>query len=415
MRQLLASVWPLFVGLALCSASLGLEGSLLPLRAFDEHFDTSDTGIVMSGYFIGFLVGALIVPELIRRVGHAKVFAAFASIAAASAILHASFVNIPSWLVLRIVTGVCIAALYIVTETWLNDRSSNDTRGKILNLYVMVNGFSAGIGSLFVSISNPLSYDPFVLASVLFSIGLVPLLLSSRPAPTYQAARRIGFRRLARKAPLGVGAITISSIAFGALVGAGPIYADKAQLTLTEVGTFMAIVYMASLVFMVPLGHMVDRFDRGRFIGTMSLINAVLAVLLALTPPDYEIVLYILIAPFSGICFAHYGFSLAATNDVLKTEEMVGAGATLFVCASTGMALGPILSTEVIEEWGPASFFLFLALVYALLVLYVWSLSSRQREATTLRRRAPVPVAPGLQSPRATSILLEDEILTRER
>lgn len=415
MKQVLASTWPLFFGLAFCAASMGLQGSLLPLRAFDEHFDTSETGIVMSGYFIGFLIGALVTPELIKRVGHTKVFVAFASIASASALLHASFVNIPTWLVLRIVTGICIAAIYIVTETWLNDRSDNDTRGKVLNLYVMVSGFASGVGSLFVSISSPDSFDPFVMASVLISIGLVPLLLSARPTPDYQAARRIGFRRLARKAPLGVGAMGLSSIPFGALVGAGPIYADKAQLTLTEVGTFMAIIYSVSLVFMIPLGYLVDRFDRSRFIAVMSLASAVLAVLLALTPPDYEIVLYLLIAPLSGICFAQYGFALAATNDVLETDEMVGAGATLFVCASTGMALGPILSTEVIEEWGPASFFLFLALMYAVLTLYVVSLSSNQRGATILRRYAPVPPVSGLQSPRATSIMLEEEILRQER
>ena len=146
--------------------STGLQGPLLAVRAFDEGFDTSNTGLIMAGYFAGFLVGALTTPRMIRNAGHAKVFAAVASIASGTALLYASFIDPVVWFVLRVATGFCFAVIYIVSETWLNHRCSNEIRGRVMNLYVMLAFLGMGAGSLMLNLSDPRGYDLFILASV---------------------------------------------------------------------------------------------------------------------------------------------------------------------------------------------------------------------------------------------------------
>ncbi|MEM7222285.1 MAG: MFS transporter [Pseudomonadota bacterium] len=413
MKQVLRATWPLYLGMAFAVASNGLLGSLLAVRAFDEGFDTSDTGLVMAGFFMGYLLGALMTPKLIARIGHAKVFAVVASAASGFALLFDSFVNVPVWLLLRIAIGFCFAAIFIVTETWLNDRSSNETRGQVLNLYVMVTYAAMGIGSILLCVTDPETSNLFILASVLISFGIIPVLMSTAPSPAYESPRRMGLIKLLGKAPLGVGVMFLTGMAQGALIAAGPIYADKSELTTIGIAAFMSIIYLASLVFMVPLGHLADRFERGRFIIAMSGICVVLAVVQGLTPPSLEVVLYGLTAIFSALCLAHYGLALAATNDALAPDEMVGAGATLFIFCALGMILGPIVATEMIEAWRPPAFFYYLAGVHALIVAYALAFLPRRRLRSQDRPRLSPPPAFGLQGPLATAIALSGEVRDR--
>lgn len=407
MKAVFRSTWPLFVGIAFAVMSYGLQIPLLPVRAFDEGFDTSDTGLIMAGYFIGVLLGAYITPRLIKHVGHAKVFAALASLASGAPLLYAIFVDPIVWFLLRAMTGVCFGALYIVAETWLNDRCTNETRGNVLNIYFMIIICATGLGSLMLELADPRGVELFILASVLISFGIVPMLLSAKPAPSYEAPRRLGLRALVRKAPLGMGALGIWGMSSGALFGAGPIYADKAGLTTAEIAIFMAVICLGSLIFMWPVGYLSDRLNRPRFLVALSLLSALVAFLVALTPPDMEFLLYCLTALFAGLTLAHYGLCLAVANDQLEPKEMVGAGATLFICYGVGTVIGPILATEIIEAWQAPAFFLFLAGVHLLVVLYALLLMLRGTGVAPVRQRQPSAAVTSLAGQLATSIALE--------
>ena len=407
MIGILRATWPLFFGITAAVMSYGLQVPLLPVRAFDEGFDTSNTGIVMSGYYVGILLSAFVAPPLIKRVGHIKVFAAMASVASGVPLIYLVTLDPVSWFLLRTVGGLCIGGLFLVAETWLNDRCTNETRGNVLNVYFMIVLLGTGIGSLMLDLADPQGPELFILASVLISFGIVPILLSAKPAPAYEAPKRLDLIALFRKAPLGFGAFAIWGMADGALMGAGAIYADKVGLTTSEIGLFMAVISLGCLIFMWPIGVLSDRFDRTKFLVAMSLMAALAAVLCALTPPDVEWLLYGLTALFAGLTLAHFGLCQAVTNDQLEPAEMVGAGATLSVCYGIGSIFGPILATEAMEAWQATWFFYFLAAVHLLVVLYALALLLAGRLTARTEHRQPSAAVTSLAGPLATAIALE--------
>ncbi len=354
------------------------------MRAFDEGFDNSNTGLIMASYFAGYLLGALMTPRMIRKVGHAKVFAAVASIASGTALLFAALVDPVVWFLLRFASGFCFATIYIVTEVWLNQRSTNDVRGKVMNLYLMLLYLGLGGGALLLNLSDPRGFDLFILASVLISFGIVPILLSARPAPAFQTPKWLGVLALFRKAPLGVGAAFLCGLAEGALTGAGPIFADKSGFTTAEVSVFMAVIYLGSLVFMWPVGLLADRYNRSKVMIMIAVagLAALVAFLLAATPVDLETLIFGLTGLFSGLALSIYAIGSAITNDKLEPDEMVGCGTTFFIVFGVGMMLGPILSTETMEAWGPSSYFHYLAAVQVLIVAYAIAL---------MAGRGPIP------------------------
>lgn len=186
MRKILKNSWALFTGYAMIMVAQGLQGNLLGIRSVIEDFDVLATGILMSAYFLGYFTGANIVPNLVSKVGHIRVFAAFASMASLSVLVHAVFVNPFIWTVARYVTGLSIIGIFIVTESWLNDRANNRTRGKILSVYMSITFTSIACGSLLLNFSSPEKYEPFILISLMWSIALVPILLIKRQAPKFK-------------------------------------------------------------------------------------------------------------------------------------------------------------------------------------------------------------------------------------
>ena len=97
MGKLFRNSWALFLGYGVIILAHGLQGNLLGLRAVLEDFNIVATGALMSGYFIGYFTAANVVPNLVGKVGHVRVFAAFASVASLSILIHAIFVNPYVW------------------------------------------------------------------------------------------------------------------------------------------------------------------------------------------------------------------------------------------------------------------------------------------------------------------------------
>ncbi len=397
MRSILLLTWALFFGLVSVTLSSGLQGPLLAIRAFDEGFDTSNTGLIMAGYYVGFLLGALMTPRLVRRAGHAKVFAAVASIASGVALLFAAFPDPVLWFLLRLTTGACFATIYIVTEAWLNQSCPNEIRGRVMNFYVILHYAGLGAGALLLNMSAPQGYDLFILASVLVSFGIVPILLSAQPAPVFQAPKRLGVLALFRKAPLGVGVAILCGLTEGALMGAGAIFADKAGFTTAEVSVFMAAMFLGSLIVMWPVGIFADRYDRSKVMIAVALVAGLAAFQLAATSLDSVILIFVLTGFYSGLGLSMYGLCLAAVNDELEPDEMVGCGATLSIVFSLGMMLGPVISTEIIEAWQPSAYFLYHAAIQVLTVAYVVVFIAFRRTVPAPKQRPEAKMAARLR------------------
>ena len=202
MGKLIKNSWALFLGYGILIIAHGLQGNLLGLRSVLENFNIIATGALMSGYFIGYFVGATVVPNLVGKVGHIRVFAAFASTASLSILLHSIIVDPYVWILGRFITGFSIISIFVVVESWLNDRATNKTRGKVLSIYMIITFVGIGLGTLLLNFNNPQNYEPFILVSLLLSIALVPILLTKRKPPTFKKTARIKIKELYKISPL---------------------------------------------------------------------------------------------------------------------------------------------------------------------------------------------------------------------
>ena len=225
MFTVIRASWTLFLGLGFIMLGNGLQGSLLGVRASLEGFSTANTGLIMTGYYVGFLAGSLFIARAIGNVGHIRVFAALASLASTSVLVHTVFINLPVWIAMRLVTGFAYAGLYIVAESWINDQATNKTRGQLLSIYMLVSMGGMAGGQTLLSLDGPEKPTLFILTSVLVSLALVPISLAVVSAPRFETPARAGIRELYRSSPLGIVGMMNAGIVAGGLFGMGAVYA----------------------------------------------------------------------------------------------------------------------------------------------------------------------------------------------
>ena len=364
MFRVVAASWALFLGLALMMIGNGLQGTLVGVRATLEAFPDTATGLIMSGYFIGFLAGSVLAPRLLLRVGHVRVFAAFAALASAVVLLHAVFVEPLTWTLVRIVTGLCYAGLYVVAESWLNDRATNETRGQLLAVYVAIMLCGMGAGQLLLNLADPGSFELFILVSVLVSLAVVPILLSAGPMPTFETPRRVGLAELYRVSPLGVIGTLGTGAANAVLVGMGAVYAGRMGLTTGEISIFMAAMFAGGVILQWPLGRLSDRFDRRLVITTVTLAAGAAALAGIVVASISIAVLVALVCLLGGLSLAMYPLCIAHTNDYLEPDQMVAASASLVLVSGIGASFGPFVAGAVMGGVGPSGYFWCLAVVH---------------------------------------------------
>lgn len=385
MRTVVAAIIPILLGVAFCMASNGLQGTLLGWRAEHEGFPLPLTGVMMTGYYIGFLSGALLAPWIVARVGHVRVYAALASAAAAAAVAHAVFVNWPAWTVFRMVTGFSFAGLYVVIESWLNDRSPNEIRARIFSLYMLVNLTSLAGGPLLLNLADARGFELFTLASVLLSVAVLPVALAPAPAPQFAVRLHLGLRQLYRASPLGIGACFGIGLAISSFHGMGAVFAKQIGLSVAEVSLFMTALVLGAVVLQWPIGHLADRFDRRLVLAATALGAAVVAFLATAAIGASKPALFALVALFGSLSLPIYSLSIAHTNDALKREEMVAGSSGLMLVYGAGAIIGPVSVAATMAVVGPVGFFLYAAAVHA--AIGAFAIYRLLRRATVLAQR----------------------------
>lgn len=399
MFQAILNVWALFIGIALLMLGNGLQGTLLGIRAGQEGFGTAITGVVMSAYFVGLLVGSLITPHLISRVGHIRVFAAFASITSTAILLFAVFVDPYTWFVLRLLTGTCFAGLYVVSESWLNDAATNETRGKILSVYMIINFAFIGLGQLLLNIADPQEFILFIVVSALVSIALVPISLADTKAPEIVTPRSVGVAEIYKYSPLAVVACFINGVGQGAFFGMGAVYADLLDLSLTKVSILLSLPFIGVVFAQYPVGQLSDIFDRRKVLMALAFVTSVSAVVCLFAAGMSFPALATAFTVFGALSLPLYSLAIAHANDHLDHDQMLGASAKLVLLFGIGSSLGPVIVGAVMRQVGPDGYFIFMATTYALLGCFA---------LYRMTQRPPVPAEEQgdfmLVAPRATPI-----------
>lgn len=413
MLQAVAALWALFLGVALIMLANGLQNALLGVRANMEAFPAWVTGLVMAGYFLGFLLGSAVTPRLIQRVGHVRVFGAFASLASVAVLVHSLYVHPLPWMAMRLVTGFCFAGLYIVTESWLNERSDNRSRGSLLSLYMVVVLGGMGGGQFFLTVADPRGFDLFILASVLISVAVVPMLVSASPTPPFEAPSKLSLLELYRISPLGVVGAAGTGMAHGSLFGMGAVYAREIGLSLPQVSLFMGLVFLGGILLQFPIGRFSDRFDR-RLVLTVTTFAAALAAAGALAAglADQRTALFVCMALLGGTSLPLYALVVSHSNDHLRPDQMVAASSTLYFLVGLGASLGPVLVGAAMSVQGAEAFFPWLLLLHGAIGLFALYRMTRRAALPLEEQGAHVPLAVSGTGSVSTAALVTEALAT---
>ena len=356
MLRALISTWTLFFGLLLISAGNGLQVVLLGTRAPEAGFSNIATGIVMSGYFAGIFAGSIIVPHILARVGHVRVFGAMSAIASAAVLLHVVFLDPFVWTGMRFASGFSFAGMYIVCESWLNEKATNETRGQLLSLYMITNMAGMAAGQLMISLGETGGAGLFLLASVMVSIAVVPILITASAAPSFEAPERISFRRLVQVSPLAVVGMVFVGIVISMVFGMGAVYGRNIGLDNTQVGYFMTSITLGTLALQYPVGRLSDKFDRRVVIFGATVIGGIAIGIASLFGADQFILLLIMMLIFGGLVFSLYSLFIAHANDYLAPSQMVAMSSGLLMVNGAGAVIGSPLAASVIEVFGTRGF-----------------------------------------------------------
>lgn len=388
------AAWPLLLSVLLLMVGSGLQGALLGVRAERAEFDSTVTGLVLGLYYLGYVAGSAWVPGLIRAVGHIRVFSALASIASAAVVIHGVWVSPVPWMLLRFGTGVCVAGLFIVSESWLNDVSTVRTRGSLLAVYNSVVTAGLAIGSLLLNVADVSGFVLFVIGSVMLSLAAVPVALAPHqaPAPREHEARTV--REIVRAAPLGVTGVALSGFSTGAALGFGAVYATRAGFGVSGASQFVAALLLGAVVGQFPLGRWSDRTDR-RFVLAVAalLVTGGSAVGVVATVGDvFGLAVAAALAIGAG-AFALYGLSFAHVADYVEPAAMAATGARLITFNGIGAAAGPFVAAAAIGAVGPEGMFYVLGAMPLPFVVHVLYRLTRRRAVSEGRRAHYTPLA----------------------
>lgn len=395
------SMWALFLGVLFLMLGNGLQGTLLGVRSSLENFNTVVIGIILAAYYAGFLLGSRFTMRALGRVGHVRVFAALASTASTAALSYALFVNAPVWFVMRFITGFCMAGLYVVIESWLNDQASPQTRGRTLSIYMLLTMGGVTGGQLLLNVGDPGGFELFVISSILVSVALVPLALSESSSPRQIPTATLPLRTLLSIVPTGVITMFFTGAAAGALFAIGPVYAVQVGMSSTQISLFLSSALIGATVLQMPIGTISDRVPRRGVIAVVAAVAAA-ASLLGIGSGTNTIA-FVAMFVIGATSFPLYSLSIAYTNDWIEDHQRVGASGLLVMVNGVGAVLGPIVGSSLISAFSPDAYWWSLVLAHLAIFLYVM-FRIMVRDAVPVDEQSTYAPLPARSSPLASSI-----------
>ena len=392
MITVFTKTWALFFGFALISLAHGLQGTLIGVRAVSEGFSFISTGFIVAGYYVGYLTGSIVIPIFLKRVGHIRVFAALASLASIAILLHSVFIEPYMWFFIRILTGISLAGIFVIMESWLNDKSTNETRGQILSIYMIITFSFLGMGQFLLNLSDPAKVDLFILVSILLSFALLPILLSVSEAPNITNPKKFSLKRLFVISPLGFVGAFFTGLAHSAILGYGAVFAAAKGFGIFEISIFMVIVTSFGALFQWPIGYISDKIDRRIILIAVTLIASALSLFIVASSYISLIIFFLLLAIYAGMSLPMYSLTIAHTNDFLQQDEIIGASSAFAILVGLGAICGPITASFFMNIIGPDGFFVYLFIVHGLLGLFgLYRMAKRSKPADLESQYTPLP------------------------
>lgn len=371
MTKTFAPVAALLLSVAILLTGNGLQGTLLPIRAQLEAFSTVEIGILGSSYFLGFAAGCIWSPALVRRVGHIRAFTAMSAIASAAVLVHAVFTYSWVWWLVRGLTGFCFAALYAVIESWLNERSTNDTRGTIMSVYLIINLTVITVGQMMVTLSDPARFPLFALSSILVSLAAVPVAMTAAAAPAPIESVNIRIKHLIGVSPVGFAGSFAHGVAGGAFWSLAPLFGSKSGMDVPGIAVFMSITVIAGAAGQLPLGRLSDRSDRRGVMIVTCAGAALAAVCLIFFRYTTLHSIHAFAAMWGFFAFPLYAIAVAHANDFADPKDFVEVSSGLLLVYGAGAVVGPIIASQAMAIYGVNGLFGITAATHILLIGFI--------------------------------------------
>ena len=365
-------IFSLLRGTAFLLAASGLHGLLLPLRGQLEGFSTAALGLMGTAWAGGFVTGCYFAPRIVRRAGHVRAFGAFAASGAIIALLTGLMIDPVVWILLRACTGFVMAGAFMVIESWLNERASNENRGTVFGLYMMVTYASIMAGQMLVAAGDVGTESLFMVTGIFFCLALLPTAVSTAAHPTPLQDVSLDLKRLYATSPVSAGACLLIGVANGAWGTLGAVYGARIGISTAEIALMMSLVVVAGAALQMPVGRLSDKTDRRYVLVGASLASAIVGVLIFVATPRSGAFAYTL-----------YSLAVAHANDHAKPEDFVKVSGGLLLLYGFGTMIGPVIGASLMGSMRPESLFLATALAHFALVGF---------SILRIRRRAPVPL-----------------------
>jgi MFS family permease len=376
----LLSFAALFVSIYLVQLGSGSLGPLDALSGAVIGFSTEEIGLLGSAHFFGFFIGCYVTPRLVGDIGHSRTFAAAAAIGAIGALLHPILEGPVYWALLRVLTGLAIAAAYTVVESWLHAKTDNHNRGRVYGVFRVVDLVGALSAQGIIAILEPATYAAYNLVAMFCCLCLLPLALSQRVAPETPRAPRLQPIRAALLSPAAALGIIVAGITGAGFRMVGPIYGIENDLNQTQIAIFLASAILGGVAAQYPVGWVADKTDRRMVLLGLSVLAVASCLGIAvLTEPGQVTGFYVAAFVFGLTAYPIYSVSAAYANDLAAPDFIVELNAALIFFYSLGAIVSPLISAWLIALAGPAAMFYFMAAVHVALVAFTLFRMTRRR------------------------------------
>lgn len=391
----LASIATLMLSTLLMMMGFGLMNYMVPLRSLAEGWSTFTISVIATGYTFGFTLSCVVTPIFVRRVGHVRVFGALITLLTVSILSCALIVDWRAWFLFRGIAGFAIAGAYLVIESWLNERVTNDNRGALYSVYMVTCLVGSIGGQYLVPLGDPNGFEMFILCGLIFSLALFPTTLSTAKSPAPIATARFDLMRLYRRSPVAF----VGSVLAGALSGTwgslGGVYSQNIGMTTAQGATLLSAFLAGGAIAQVPLGRISDRIDRRYVMVFSGVFGFVSCAVMAAFQGSGVVPVYIAGFFVGAVLYPVYALNAAHANDLADPDEYVTISSAVMILYGLGTVSGPLLGGMIMQWLGPLGLILFLGVIFAAYAGYSgWRITRRTGEVPDKAgfQAKPIPV-----------------------
>ncbi len=400
----------LLLGSAFLLYAGGMNGLILPVRGSQEGFSAFSLGLLGTGWAIGYVLGCIMTPGLVGRVGHIRSFSVMASLAALAILASLLFITPWAWIPLRAISGFCFAGAAMIVESWLSERVDASSRGRVFGVYTMVNLMATTTGQLTLTLGETGGYTFFVIGAMFYSLALIPTAISSTATPKPLVKVRLDLGALWRNSPIAVYAVLmvgISNSAFGTLAA---VYADQIGLQLSAIALFTSIPILAGALAQLPVGQLSDRMDRRKVLIGITIVGIVGDLAFIILQPELAWMNFILVFIFGAAAYAMYPVIVAHANDHAEPDSYIQTSGGLLLVFGVGCIVGPLFAGFGMSAIGTSALFMTTIVVHILIVIYTLWRISRRAPVEPEHKVEFVPSAPTrTTTPETVSLALSDD------